>query len=285
MQAGGGAGEDAPLRLFYFDGFVNFGDRITHDIVAHISGRPVLASPPENADLFALGSIMRFVAKATRNPHPVMAPAVWGAGIMGLSGPDVRVENIHFAAVRGPLTQTLLDLPQVAIGDPGLLITDVVPPAAKTSAIGILCHVTDTPAADVVDSLTADGRFSFIEVGTEDHLRTVREISACAHVISSSLHGLIVADAYGVPNSWMVNSRIHNAAAFKFHDYALSVRRLLNRPFRLDEVQPLADAGAFATSPPAYLDEVEALKSTLRASFPHEYLRARSAAIAAKGGV
>lgn len=272
-----GSGGAAPLRLFYFDGFANFGDRITHDIVSAVSGRPVIASTPDKADLFALGSIMRFVAKATKHPREGLPPAVWGSGIMGLQGPEVRVENIHFAAVRGPLTQTLLDLGPIALGDPGLLITDVVAPPPRGDRIGVLCHVSDKPAPETLDALRADGRFDLIAVGTEDHLATVRAIAGCGHVVSSSLHGLIVADAYGVPNTWMVNARIHTAGAFKFHDYALSVRRLLNAPVRLEDLPALADAGAFAMDTPAHFAQVQALKGPLRAAFPHEHLRARAA--------
>lgn len=268
----------APLRLFYFDGFANFGDRIAHDIVAAVSGRPVVASPPGEADLFALGSIMRQVAKVTKQPRAGGKPAVWGSGIMGLQGPEVRVDNIHFAAVRGPLTQTLLDLGPIALGDPGLLITDVVAPVPRGERIGVLCHVSDKPAPETLERLRADGRFDLIAVGTEDHLATVRAIAACGHVVSSSLHGLIVADAYGVPNTWMVNSRIHTGGAFKFHDYALSVRRLLNVPVRLEDLPGLADAGAFGTATPAHFDQVQALKDPLRAAFPHDHLRALAAA-------
>lgn len=270
-------GGAAPLRLFYFDGFANFGDRIALDIVSAVSGRQVLASPPDQADLFALGSIMRFVAKTTKHPRKGLPPAVWGAGIMGLQGPEVRVDNIHFAAVRGPLTQTLLDLGDIPLGDPGLLISDVVAPVPRSDRIGVLCHVSDKPAPETLDRLRADGRFDLIAVGTEDHLATVRAIAGCGHVVSSSLHGLIVADAYGVPNTWMVNGRIHTGGAFKFHDYALSVRRLLNLPVRLEDLPALADAGAFSTATPGHFVQVEALKGPLRAAFPHEYLRSRAA--------
>ena len=104
----------------------------------------------------------------------------------------------------------------------------------------------------------------------------VRKIASCGHVISSSLHGLIVADAYGVPNSWMVNSHIHTGAAFKFHDYALAIRRLLNEPIRLQDVLSVG----LTTDTPDYCAHIEPLRQGLRAAFPHQQLAARQAAMA-----
>lgn len=266
-----------PIDLFWFKGVPNFGDRISADIVAAVSGCPVRHADHPSADLFAIGSIMSRVAKAVRRADVPVGPCVWGTGVMGIRGPELQTDKVQFAAVRGPLTQTLLDLPTMALGDPGLLITDVVKaPARDLSRIGIVLHVTETPDPALLARSKADGRFEFIDVTDKDHLGVVRKIASCGHVISSSLHGLIVADAFGVPNSWMVNSHIHTGAAFKFHDYALAIRRLMNEPIRLEDVLSVG----LTTDTPDYCAHIEPLRQGLRAAFPHRQLAARQAAMA-----
>jgi pyruvyltransferase len=47
----------------------------------------------------------------------------------------------------------------------------------------------------------------------------VREISRCRHLLSTSLHGLVVADSYGIPAAWARLSPDLIGATYKFHDH------------------------------------------------------------------
>ena len=47
----------------------------------------------------------------------------------------------------------------------------------------------------------------------------VNAISRCNYVISSSLHGLIVADSLKIPNLWVKSSDSIIGGEFKYHDY------------------------------------------------------------------
>src|SRR5690606_29800891 len=49
--------------------------------------------------------------------------------------------------------------------------------------------------------------------------RVVREIAASAAVITTSLHGLVTADAYGIPAAWTTLEPPLEGGDFKFHDY------------------------------------------------------------------
>jgi pyruvyltransferase len=51
----------------------------------------------------------------------------------------------------------------------------------------------------------------------------VRAVKSCEVLVSSSLHGLICADAYGVPNAWIQLSDQVIGGDFKFQDYRLSI--------------------------------------------------------------
>ena len=62
---------------------------------------------------------------------------------------------------------------------------------------------------------------------TGDPLNVLRLIGSCTKVISSSLHGLIVADAFGIPRraerfAGMEANR-HEGGDFKFRDYGASI--------------------------------------------------------------
>lgn len=258
----------APLRLYWWNGTPNFGDRLSRDVVARLSGRQVVWSEPETCDLFAVGSLMNFVRRSHSLPRKDgVKPLIWGTGMIGAVRRDF-VGNVRFAAVRGPLTAALLELKDLPMGDPGLLVPDLMDaPIARTDRIGIVLHHSQKPGADLIAAMQADPRLMLIDVTNEDHLSVIAAIGGCAHVFSSSLHGLIVADAFGVPNTWLNVDGIHASAAFKFHDYALSVGRLLNRPLPMKAV-----AEAVAALPPVsevpYRAGVEAAQDSLRASFP-----------------
>ena len=51
----------------------------------------------------------------------------------------------------------------------------------------------------------------------------MRAVKSCDLIVSSSLHGLICADAYGVPNEWIQLSDDLIGGNFKFRDHMLSL--------------------------------------------------------------
>ena len=58
----------------------------------------------------------------------------------------------------------------------------------------------------------------FIDVQNEPET-VLKEISECENIISTGLHGLIIADSYGIPNCWCEISDKILGNNFKFHDY------------------------------------------------------------------
>ena len=277
--AGGAGGSPAvahacrPLRLYWWNGKENFGDRLSADVVAHVSKRAVEWAPEAEAELFAVGSILTQVRQALiRRERREAGPWIWGSGVMAPLRTDF-LEKVRIAALRGPLSVALLDLPDLPMGDPGLLAAEALgarPPAS--GLIGLVLHMSQRLSPQIEARIRADGRFRLINVRDPDHMAVVAAIGGCRHVISSSLHGLIVADSFGVPNTWLDASNIHKCAGLKFHDYAISVGRLLGRPMPIEAIFNLADT--LPERPPelAYAAELSRTTEALRAAFPAELM-------------
>ena len=196
---------------------------------------------------------------------------VWGTGMLT----PVRNEflpHVTVAAVRGPLTVALLEI-AVPLGDPGLLVSDLLDSRPEPDGrIGIVLHHSQTMPADLASAVARDARFRVIDVADEDHMGVVAAIAACAHVYSSSLHGLILANAFGVPSTWLDVQGIHKSAAFKFYDYALSIGRLLNAPMPLDAILEHAAGLPDRFETIAHLATVVRVREGLCAAFPAEIM-------------
>ena len=134
-----------------------------------------------------------------------------------------RPRRIH--AVRGPLTRRLLqrqgiDCPPV-YGDPALLLPQVFRPEAKPQhSLGIFPHYLDAAHPRLAD---LSDRGALILSPWEPVETVIRKMLSCRGIASSSLHGVVTADAYGIPSLWIRFGRRLDAQKFKFHDYFLSI--------------------------------------------------------------
>ena len=152
---------------------------------------------------------------------------------------------MHFCAVRGEMTKRrveqmlgrTLDIPT---GDPGILASDVLEQRPeKRYDIGIiphLCDLRDPMVEEVLEKYgykvsgdlesgrektkkaAKDGPVRFINVKDEP-LEVIEEIAKCRYILSSSLHGLIVADSFGIPNMHIVFGDRLLGDGYKFDDY------------------------------------------------------------------
>ncbi len=223
-----------PIRLFWYRHEANFGDALSALVVRHISGRPVAWASKGDAELFACGSLMRMVAagvEAPREPRPV----VWGTGCMG---PVERgfLDRVDVALLRGPVTAALLERADTRFGDPGLLAAEAVGGLpARQDRVGVVPHLTKRGDPALAALAAAEPRVEVIDPAGEP-VEVVRRIARCAYVLSSSLHGLVVADACGVPSDWLEPWGQHAHAALKFHDYAASVGRALGAPLSVADI-------------------------------------------------
>ena len=130
---------------------------------------------------------------------------------------------MDFCAVRGELTRKrvekmtgrTLDIPT---SDAGLLASELLEvKPEKCYDVGIiphLCDLKDPRVSELIEKYAG----KFINVKDEP-MKVIEEIARCRCVLSSSLHGLIVADSLGIPNLHVVFGDRLLGDGYKFDDY------------------------------------------------------------------
>ncbi len=179
--------------------------------------------------LMAVGSTIKHADKKT---------VIWGSGCIdstGLQGKRVR----SVKAVRGRLTQhelnkAGLEFKDAVLGDPAILLPLVYQPKLeKKFNMGIVPHYVDK-SSPVVEQLLTEPQSRFIDVESGKFWkRFIDAIVSCDFILSSSLHAIIVADAYNIPNVWVRFSDKVLGNGFKFRDYYSSVGKLNPEPLNL----------------------------------------------------
>jgi pyruvyltransferase len=209
-----------PIVLKQFSSWANVGDRISASIVEHVAGQPVITMPRERCsrpNLVGIGSIMSWSDDKSM---------LWGCGALDPSHPLQAPDRV--LAVRGKLSADLLrrngiPCPDV-YGDPAVFLPEIYGANTNVSSdIGFVPHGRDR-VSDFTERCRREG-FRILDVGTDPE-EFVTQLTACARIISSSLHGIIIAHTFGIPAAWIALSEMHGAGVntdFKFYDYYSSV--------------------------------------------------------------
>lgn len=151
---------------------------------------------------------------------------IWGSGIISSTAP-IKGKPYKVFAVRGPLTRKRLlesgiECPEI-YGDPALLLPEYYKPKVqKKYKLGLIPHYIDQNN-DYLKFLYNQTDILVIDVSNYDNwLDFIDKICQCEGIISSSLHGLIVSEAYQIPNIWMKVQDSELSDDFKFHDFFLA---------------------------------------------------------------
>lgn len=216
--------EGLPLYYYREPKLHNFGDVLSLKLVERIVGEPVAVyqKGEKKQKLLAIGSIFYFA---------VDGDVIWGSGINGktLSKSYYRFTHLDIRAVRGPLTRQFLmenfaiDCPEV-YGDPALLIPYLFPefkrklnPRYETI---IIPHYREI-------SLYPRDQYPNVVYPTDPWDEIIDKILDSRFVISSSLHGLVVAEAFGIPARMLRVPAMEYI--FKYQDYYCGTNRPLFR--------------------------------------------------------
>lgn len=229
LQFGAGF-EGLDPRIQYFlkgRGTQNFGDYLSA-----LHAKNLLTLPRVSADVFHLiGSVicparieedLRYTA-GLRGGRIVY----WGCGArQDTPITPSLLESCRFHGVRGPLTRDLIGLPEnMVLGDPGLLTPLIVKPDSASEAFGkTICvpHMQDPRRpSDLLSQSGCDLLVSPAVAANEIALKLlIEKIAGASFVLTGSLHGAILAAAYGRPFAYWNTGFID--IEFKWRDFSAS---------------------------------------------------------------
>jgi len=244
------------IKLYAWTEWPNFGDALSYDVVAWATQRPVhLVKGEVSGKLLAVGSVLQ---------HAKSGDVIWGTGVNPYDYHDFWLNykkssiQLSIFAVRGPITRDVLiarnvECPEV-YGDPAVLLPLLYPKSLKTEGGGLLIpHLRDYHHFKANSSLCHGLR---IVDPASDWREVVDSIVSAEFVVSSSLHGIIVAEAYGVPAIWFRPTQ--GEGYLKYQDYYGSTQRA---PFPMYELERCLKLSP--KMPPDYTEMRKALLSAL----------------------
>lgn len=267
----------APVKLFYLrrpDGKINFGDDLSPTLLEYVIAKEVVWAPISSCDIVGVGSILGKACKriqiakyTTRKilQRKKKKTIVWGSGFIKERRP-VTSTHLDVRLVRGPKTSSLIKRSNIPFGDPGLLAADIVPKSIeKKYSLGIIPHFVDAKSS-MVSHLQNSIKHSTIISVEEDPKTVLRKISECDFILSSSLHGLIVADSYGIPNLRLRLSDNIIGGDFKFLDYARSIDRPNVMPINLQKITNGIQLDVLFENDQTYQDNIHEIKCGIMSS-------------------
>jgi len=201
-------GLNGEARVFYHLGRPNFGDDINPWFLRALTGREFRWGSTRRPHLLGIGSI---AAKAGADSW------VMGSGLLEPLARGERPRRGRVVALRGALSAEMLGVEPPHLGDPVLLVDRLLDrPAVRAGRLGVVPHAISV--REWRRLLRGREDITLIDPAG-DPLSVVKAIAACERVASQSLHGLVVADAYGIPAVWVDPAEGMVGGRFKFDDY------------------------------------------------------------------
>jgi pyruvyltransferase len=238
----------------------NFGDAICPWILERMTGQEIKRSE-EDGSLASIGSILMYNYRAPK--------VIWGSGAISDYHFSPMIHRHQILAVRGPksrdrLLEDGIDCPEI-YGDPSLLIPYLVDEEVveKEHEVSFLPHWVDLSLFRSNPTIAQNYNIIDIRSGIDNVLSEIRKSK---RIISSSLHGIIVPESFGIPSYFVRVSNRVTGKYFKFEDYYNSTGR---------ELKLFEDIGATNLNVDQIINNYENqkpqidLKSLLRA-FPHK---------------
>ena len=246
------------VNLNYWDESKNLGDTLTPVIVNYVlslKNMDLHKKVDNRKHLYAVGSVLTAGIQDT---------TVWGSGVLNSKlSYRLRRRKLDVRAVRGPLTRAVLEdygyeVPEI-YGDPAILMPDIFNPQVneKKFDYGVILH-KDFVLSELDKEFLNKNNVTIIDIKTADYELFVRELKECKQVISSSLHGIILSEVYGVP-AVLLKPQVD---FFKYYDYYFGTGRLNF---------PTADTLIEATMcVPAKIPRFENMRNQLIKVFPYD---------------
>lgn len=222
------------LKVYYAK-VPNMGDLLNVMIITKLFGYKVTRHTFLTGELSAIGSGL---GQFMLHKNPLIAciqriigyifpnVTIWGTGFICNNDKDTPFyrKNMHFAAVRGELSKKRVEsiigkALNIPTGDAGILSSYLLnKPIEKTYRVGIIAHYKEQEEPVFKELINHYDNSIFIDVKQHPSV-VIEQISKCEYIISSSLHGLIIADSFHIPNIHIIVSDKLLGDGFKFDDY------------------------------------------------------------------
>ena len=215
----------------------NFGDALNVFFIEYLSSKKVLFAKfipkliKRNEKTYAvIGSILQWSQNNCE---------VWGAGF--ISDKNIKIpkpKKIH--SVRGPLTRKIfldnnIECPEV-YGDPALLMPFIYNPKIKKKyKLGFIPHFVNKKSEFITSFENNDNCLIMNILCGQNFKGLITEMLSCEYLVTSSLHGLIIAHSYNIPVLWVKYSVELEGGRFKFDDYLMSVNKQNRSPFLVEK--------------------------------------------------
>jgi pyruvyltransferase len=203
--------------------FSNFGDTLVPYMLGKLEIPFIFTHHTVEKKVLMIGSILGVGSRKDT--------IVWGSGVIRENIKPLTTCN--YRAVRGPRTlekvaNVGVDTSKIVLGDPAMLLPRVYQPSQeKIYKLGIIPHIVDY---DHVRKYVLENPNKFpntIVINANTNTRQIENfintVNQCEKIVSTSLHGIICAHAYGIPAKWMKVSNKLAGDDIKFYDHFESV--------------------------------------------------------------
>jgi pyruvyltransferase len=242
----------------YFNDGPNVGDQLNPYLISRLALRKII---------HVRTNIIRHIRVCGSTLDSAsQASCIAGSGSISGKSLRKRLNPSTVYALRGNLSlqlarDNLCDLGfECPLGDPAVLMNQLYTPLAiKKFRLGIVPHYVDEAliAASLEGSSSDDVTLISVSLGVEEF---IDRISECNFLLSSSLHGLILADTYGIPNRRIIVSDKIIGGSYKFHDYYTTTRH------KDDVLRPLSYSPDIISSSAAMLDSICSVSQYMHSS-------------------
>ena len=207
------------MNLEYWKDHTNIGDLLSKTVFDYMIER-------NNIDINkAVKSFTHFLGIGSIIGIKEFDAIIWGSGVNTIAFANKiystrKYVKYDIKAVRGPITQKILlncgyNCPSV-YGDPAILMPLIYKPnCEKKYKVTAIIHFFEKNAEEI------DG-VNYLNVATPDYKNFIDVIASSEKVVSSSLHGIILAEAYGVPTVYIGTRKDE---FLKYYDYYWSTER------------------------------------------------------------
>lgn len=257
---------EGTVNLHYWslkNGEDNLGDYLSKIIFEWmLSQNNIENKVKKTKHLYSVGSILGFGYQDA---------VIWGSGILEENNElKNRMKHAHLdiRCLRGPLTRKLLidwgicdeKTPEI-YGDPAVLMPLIYKPekTIKKYDYVVIPHFSKY---ETQKNLNNKDNIKVINMKTINFEKVITEIVSAKVVISSSLHGIILAESYGIPAIY-----VKTGNSFKYRDWYYSTGR--------KNIKSVTSVEEAYTIVPMTLPNVTSLQKNLLQSFPKDLWQKR----------